>query len=169
MIVDMVGTLHFNSFILLLGVIVALYSVKSSRVIARKRQTADAILKMQHDSRRVDSLKRIRELHENDECNIRSYGKIDRRDSTELADILYVLNYYEFVAVGICEGIFDDKMWKRANYSTVDKLWERVFGLVAELRMTRNQETMYQELEELVTRWRRNPLKIKSAYGRNGK
>lgn len=146
-----------RTFIVLAGVAVAVYSLRESRKIARRKQTADTLLQSRTDDQLRNGIQLIRQYHEG-EKNIRCLGDANG-DKEELFSILYVLNYYESVAVGIAEDIFDDAMWRKSQYSQVVKLWSHVMPLVHHLRTTRSQPTMYQELEGLAKRWMDNPLK----------
>lgn len=150
----------YRSGVLTLGVFVAMISVHSSRVIARKKQTADATLASRSDAKLIEGLQCIRRLHDHEQCNLRLYGRQGKATDEDLQRMLYVLNYYEFVSVGIREGIYDDAMWKRAQYSQVTTLWRRVEPLVGELRASRNQPTMFQDFECLATSWLASPLTL---------
>lgn len=156
----------YRSAILTLGVVVAVASIHSSRVIARKKQTADATLASRGDAKLIEGLQCIRRLHEHAQCNLRLYGRMDKAADADLQCMLYVLNYYEFVSVGIKEGIYDDAMWKRAQYSQVTTLWKRAEPLVSELRLSRNQPTMFQDFESLATSWLANPLTLENGKRR---
>lgn len=73
--------------------------------------------------------------------------------------LLHVLSRYEFIATGVREGAFDAKIYKRMYYTNVIADWDRLETFVRELRMDRNNNTPFQELQRLVREWKRRPLR----------
>jgi hypothetical protein len=155
---SIVETEVYRGIILTSGVVVAIASVWSARNTARKKQTADAIFASRTDTNLVEGLRCVSQLHESDNSNLRFFGKADKLESDEVKKMTYVLNYYENVSVGIGAGIYDEAMWRKAQYSTVTRLWDKARPFIEEIRETRRQSTMYQEFEQLATRWKANPL-----------
>lgn len=74
-------------------------------------------------------------------------------------DIHYVLNRYEFIALGIRKGAFDEELFKDFHYSNFEKLWRYSKPLVMHIRSEGGIETIYQELEYLMMRWEKDPIK----------
>ncbi|MED6317084.1 MULTISPECIES: DUF4760 domain-containing protein [Psychrobacter] len=77
-------------------------------------------------------------------------------------DIHYVLNYYEFISLGIREGAFEENLFKNLHYSSFMKLWKFSQPLIIQIRTLSNKDTIYQEIEWLATKWKREPIKINS-------
>lgn len=73
-------------------------------------------------------------------------------------DIHYVLNRYEFIALGIRRGAFDGELYKELNCSNFNKLWRFTKPLVMEIRNRQEIETIYQEIEWLYKSWQENPI-----------
>lgn len=72
-----------------------------------------------------------------------------------------VLNYFESIAVCVDAKIYDDKIIKTTMYSTVVTIWDTCLPYIEERRKLKNKPTFYQELELLVVRWKKEPLKHK--------
>ena len=73
--------------------------------------------------------------------------------------LLHILSRYEFIATGVREGAFDAKIYKRMYYTNVIADWDKLETFVRELRINRNNNTPFQELERLVRNWKKHPLK----------
>lgn len=74
-------------------------------------------------------------------------------------DIHYVLNRYEFIALGIRKGAFEEEMFKDLHYSSFKKLWRYTKPLIMKIRIECEIYTIYQELEGLMKKWEANPIK----------
>ncbi len=73
--------------------------------------------------------------------------------------ILKVLNSREFTATGICEKIFDETVYKRAQFTNFTRDWERLESVVLYIREETNKPTLFQDFEYLGKKWLLNPLK----------
>jgi hypothetical protein len=142
------------------GVLVAVVSVLEARRVARKKQTADTLLYSRSNEQVTAGLRFIREVHESPQKNMRALADDMAANAEELGRMIVVLNFYETVAVGIREGIYDEAMWKRAQHRQIVVLWQRVEQLVKNLRTKQSHLTLYQELEILAKRWEGKPLKV---------
>ncbi|CNJ18805.1 Uncharacterised protein [Yersinia aldovae] len=96
-----------------IGILVAVVSVWSAKVTARKKQTADFLFASRTDSKLIDGNKCLSELHVSDDKNMRSFANRAKFDTEENINIRYVLNHYERIAVGIQAGIYDEGMLKK--------------------------------------------------------
>lgn len=74
-------------------------------------------------------------------------------------DVHYVLNRYEFIALGIRKKAFDEEIFKDLHYSNFKKLWCYTKPLIMSIRATGKIDTIYQELEGLMKKWEANPIK----------
>ena len=82
------------------------------------------------------------------------------KDSEERNAILKVLNYREFVAVGINSGIIDEKAYKQAYYSVTIRDWNILQKTIISIRNNRKSQTLFQDFEFLVRKWKKKPLKV---------
>jgi len=156
-----VGTEVFRNLSFLLGVGVAVVSVLSAKSTARKKQAADMLLSSRCDQELMKGLRKLAQLHEDANVNMRAFAKKDQVDSAEAQAIRYVLNHWEYVSVGIQAGIYDEEMIKDASCGTVTKLFERAQPFIIALREENARPTIYQEFEWLAKSWESTPLKPK--------
>ncbi|EOT2067138.1 TPA: DUF4760 domain-containing protein [Proteus mirabilis] len=146
---------------LFIGIAVAITSVWTMRVVARKKQTADFLFVSRTDKQLLEGNKCLSELHSAEDKNMRSFGCREKFDTDECKHITYVLNHYERIAIGIQEGIYDDLMLKKASYNSVLRLHSKSKPFIDAVRENEGVKTYYQEFEWLVEKWKNNPLKSK--------
>lgn len=84
---------------------------------------------------------------------------LKNKDSSERKAILKVLNYREFVAVGINKGIIDEEAYKQAYYSVTLRDWRILQKTIISIRNNRKTQTLFQDFELLVSKWKKKPLK----------
>ena len=153
----------FRNCVLTLGVVVAIVSVWSARVTARKKQAADLLASVRQDEELVAGLRKLAELHRSPDTNIRAFALQDRADTPEAKSIRYVLNHWEYVSVGIQSGIYDNDMLHKASYNTVINLYKYARPFIEELREKTGRKSLYQEVQWLAESWDRQGLPKKSA------
>lgn len=84
------------------------------------------------------------------------------KDSEECNALRTVLNFREFVAVGINNDSIDEHIYKDAYYSTVLRDWKYLKNTIYAIRESSTGfSTAFQEFEKLVLRWQKHPLKKK--------
>ena len=76
-------------------------------------------------------------------------------------DIIEVLNFREFVSVGINTGIIGEKVYKRAYCSVMIRDWKLLKSTIFSIREKQNKQTLFQDFEILAKRWEKSPLKEK--------
>ena len=153
----------FRGAVLLSGVLVAVVSISNLRTLARRKQTADALFAGRNDEEFKLGLQCVSKIHDADNSNIRSFAKLENKDCDEFKKMLYVLNHFEFVSIGIQHGIYDEEMYRDASYGTVVSLHEKVMPFIIAMRETRKRNTIFQEFVWLADRWKSRPLKQKAA------
>ena len=122
---------------------------------ARRRATIDLILHQKADKDFLNSTKKVWKLA--DENGTFAALAKDTQDS-DCISILQVLNNHEFVALGIRKKAFDQTIYKMSQYSNVMKIWNASDGFIREIRAQENKETLFQELEWLAKKWKKNPI-----------
>jgi len=150
-----------RNFLMLCGVVVAVTSVMSAKATARRKQTADLLFGTRSDESLAKGYQRLRSLHYATDDNVRVYAQPEKRGSDAAHEIRYALNHWERTSVGITAEIYDEEMLRQANYSIVLTLFEQAEPFIKRVREETGKPTYYQELECLVRRWQKNPLKIK--------
>lgn len=124
----------------------------------RRRATVDLVLHQKQDTELIRAKKRLLELLQAGETNFARF--LSDKSSDEYSIILKILNTHEFVAGGIKEKAYDEKMYKRMQCSAMIRDWDACCGFVVEYRNQRSgKKTFYQDFEWLANRWKKNPLK----------
>jgi len=123
-----------------------------------RRATVDLVVDQKRDAKLVAARDWITKVKENHGTNLAKH--LESPDSDEYKHILYALNAYEFVAVGIKTKAFSEKTYKRLRCSTFLDDWECFRGFVMEFRKKHNGPTLFQDSEWLYDRWKADPLKL---------
>lgn len=146
--------------VLLLGAIFAYLAIRSSRAIERRKAAAEVIFSSRRDEELRKAVRHIATLHEGDQ-NIARFAKKEHMETDDSKLIRYALNHYEYISVGIAEGIYDERMFQNSSHSTVMKLYNRTKPFIDEARAQAGSQTIFQDFECLACRWREKPLKPK--------
>ncbi|EIY5081843.1 DUF4760 domain-containing protein [Klebsiella variicola] len=152
-----------SNAIVLLGVIVAIWTIIYNVRTAKKTQTANFLFESRQDTQYIESLHVLKQVHRSGK-SFRAYvfpcegNKITEEEMVERRKFQYILNFYERVAVSIREGIYNEQMIKRTSYTTVIETYDIAEPLIKAIREHINSETTYQEFEWLVKRWKAKPL-----------
>jgi len=123
-----------------------------------RRATVDLVVEQKRDTKLTVAREWINKTKERGETNLAKY--LESPESTEYQNILYALNTYEFVAVGIRTGAFSETTYKRLRYSTLIADWECFHGFVTEFRKRHGTQSLFQDFEWLHERWKNKPLKV---------
>ena len=131
-----------------LGVIV---TVIWNRNVARRRATIDMILMDQTNEALLSA--RSKFLTAVRSNLLEELTERDRWYSPESFFFVSTCNRYEIVAVGIQEGIIDEKIYKRYWRRTVVLDWIRVKPAILLLRRRANHPEAFCDFETLACRW----------------
>lgn len=148
-----ISSAAFRNISFLFGVLVAIISVLSARATAKKKQSADLLSSSRSDEELVNGLRCLSSLHNRPDANIRQYALDANANSDEAKSIRYVLNHYEYVAVGLQSGIYDETMLRRASHNTVVSLFTHARPFIEALREHKNRPSLYQEMQCMAERW----------------
>ena len=129
-----------------------LATLAETRQQTKDRETINYLQSRNRDDVFAKAMLVIYQLDRNREIDIRKYAEKDHRGSDEAIKIRYVLNQYEYLAVGVRKNTFNEEMLKDAILTTTIKLFERTEPLIIESRERRPKA--YVEFEWLVERWR---------------
>jgi len=133
----------------------AVFVIWHNGVLARRRALIDLIIQQKADAQLIADVQTVYRLHEMGN----HLSSLVGADSAERRTILHVLNNYEFIAVGIRHGAFDEDVYKQMQCSNVIKLWQATSGFIHEIRKIDNRYTLFQDFEALAKRWERKPIK----------
>lgn len=147
----------FRGAVIALGVVVAIVSVWTSRSIAKKKQVADMLFASRGDQQLQAGCRLVKSLNEDKTKNLGMlYGDDEHKPMVD--QVLYVLNHFESVCVGIKNGIYDEKMVKDAWCTMMMTSYDHSEPLIKAVRKAHGKDTIFQEFEHLVSRWRKAPL-----------
>ncbi len=157
-----------SNVIVFFGVVVAIFTIIYNVRTAKKIQTANFLFESRQDLQYIEALHILKKVHRSGK-SFRSYvfpsegGKISEDEMVERRKIQYILNFYERVAIGIDNNIYDETMIKRTSFTTVIETYDIAEPLIKAIRENIKSDSTYQEFEWLVNRWKSDPLK-KSSY-----
>lgn len=163
-----------RNVLLILGLMVAVISVWTSKVIARRKQTADLMFASRSDLQLRDGYDVIRQLHNDPNGNIRAAFPAQKAMPEDVKEaeryteqkkrsvqINYVLNHWERVSIGIDEGIYDERMLRYSHNTSVINIYTQALPYIEVVRERTRVPTYYVDIERLALRWKTMPLKPK--------
>ena len=158
---DVLAKPQISSIFLACGVAVAVRSISMSRLIAKQKETVQLLFDARNDEQLAGGLSLLEALHDNLNDNVRSYGK-EKKSDPQAAQIRYVLNHWERIAVAVQAGTYCEKIIKKAACSTFLSLHMQATPMILAIREATGKKTYYQEIDWLAARWNKAPLKVKS-------
>ena len=143
-----------------------LFVIKSNKLNTRRKNAADIVLAMSGDSLMVEGLEEIRKIIANGNAN--SYFaelgelKLAEDKRPQQTSISYVLNRYEYVAVGIDCGTYDEEIIKRSNYNKLIRIYDSCQPMIDATRRATGKQTIWSEMQTLAERWKKYPLQMET-------
>lgn len=157
--------LIIQAVILFLGLGITALTIWSNRQDNRKQATLQLILHQRSNkelNQAIDLMAKLarEQQKQNEFADLSSY--LEKFDTSEREAILMVLNYREFVAVGINTGVIHEETYKRAYYNLMLRDWKYLANTVNAIRNSpTGKPTNFKDFELLAQRWKNKPLKIK--------
>jgi hypothetical protein len=134
--------------------------MRHNQDMTRQRATIDLLLHENQDQELIAAKQIVIALP--DEASFIKYLEpslcADEQSKREKASIAILLNRYEFVALGIKTGAFEEQIYKSLKYSDTIDIWNKAKPMVMELRRQKGRDTYYQEFEWLADKWKKEPL-----------
>lgn len=168
-------------FLQLIVIVVSAYiafsTIATSKATARERATLDTILDDNKDEDLYDAKILVHDFHKNPQAYFASkndtsstrttLAQLFTVDGSQLTPaehevrkaLIKALNRYEFYAVGINSGLFDEQLFKRMHCSNILRLWKTSDTAVTQLRNFTKIDTLFKDLEVLAVRWKAKSLK----------
>lgn len=156
------------SVILLTGGIaarIALRSIEAHEKITKKRASIDLLITIQQDTEfgiANEFVTTFKHKYEEKYIPNNERERLSYEAEKEYFErsLKYMLNQYEYMAVGIKQGIYDVEILKQAQYTPVIRLWYISQSAIIKFRSLYNSKTIYKDLKELVEKWEANPLQV---------
>lgn len=140
-----------------------LYIIKSNKLNARRKNAADIICAVNDDKLMVEGLEAIRTIMngENASTVFASLGniKVNEEFRAIQTSVSYVLNRYEYIAVAIACGTYDEEIIKRSSYNKLIRIYDQCKPMIDTARSATGKDTIWSEMEDLAKRWKERPLK----------
>lgn len=152
----MANLLGIQTIAVSLSVIFAVIVYWRTTVNQRRVALVSMILQNQASESIKQATQKMRELYDNNNHSLKSF--VHKNDDNRKA-ILTVANHYEFMAVAIHQGAFDEDTYKALEYSNVMRNWTVLKDFIEEARAVHANQTWFQDFEKLVNDWKKNPLK----------
>lgn len=131
--------------------------------LARKRALIDLIIQQKNNETLVKDTQLVFSLANEDNNALSKFACIEPSTDEEFIKnrtaILNVLNNFEFIAVGIRLGAFDEKVYKQLMCGNLLKIWKATAGFIHELRRVSDRHTVFQDIEHLAHKWEKKPIK----------
>lgn len=143
--------------------IIAVIAILASRDTARKKNSIDTILHAKNDHKLRQAIESTGKIHRDSEKTIEKYAYDAHKFEKEAQGIRYVLNFYEYLSVGIIHKVYDEQVLKESMYSTLVRTFERCQPYINQIRQQTGSNTAYTNFESLALKWREKPIsKIKA-------
>lgn len=120
---------------------------------ARRRATVDMVVHEQQDPTLRAARQKYAALRDKFGSLTQFACQPQSEHPEENEAILAVLNSYEFMAIGIREGAFDEGIYKRMKKSLIVRDWENLSGYALEMRKKLKRERLFIEFEKLAKQW----------------
>lgn len=152
------------------GATIAVLSIKSAREIARKKNAIDLVISAKQDDYQRESIKVIRDYHEDAHKDIVSLAHKSSDDNVVKAQkhLRYILNYFEYISVGVRNKIYDEKIIKDSMFGTISKTYTQCKPYILKARELSSSNTIYQEFEALAQRWAKPRNRLQALCDKNG-
>lgn len=154
-----------QAVILFLGLGITALTIWSNRQDNRKQATLQLILHQRANkelNQAIDLMAKLarEQQKQNEFADLSSF--LDKFETPEREAILMVLNYREFVAVGINTGVIHEEIYKRAYYNLMLRDWRYLANTVNAIRNSpTGKPTNFKDFEMLAKRWQKKKLKVK--------
>ncbi|QLF92296.1 DUF4760 domain-containing protein [Pseudomonas sp. ABC1] len=137
-----------------------LATLDHNRTVAKQKETALLMFNSRTDDMLRSGYRTIRQLHTSPNDNIVTYATDpEKRNSDDADKIRYVLNHWERTAVCVAHEIYCEEILKNSMYTTVVNVYEQAEPFIREIRKVAVAETLYQDFEKMVKRWKAAPIK----------
>lgn len=133
-------------------------TLKETRRQHCDRATLDYIMGRNKDDRFLSCFKIARKLDLEEGFDMKSLATAEKSSDPDAEDIRYILNQYEYLAVGIKNNIYNEKMLKESIFSTTINLFKSTKPFIEAVneRIVKDggKGSAYCEFEALARRWK---------------
>lgn len=142
-----------RNFAVIMGVVIAIWSLRTTIILARRKQSSDLVFSARNDESFVAGIRALRAHRANDDVRLLAVHPGIKSD--DAASLRYILNYFEALAVGARNGIYDEKILYLNYRTTLIHVFDAAMPFIREIRVSQDNATLYKELGWLAMRWKR--------------
>lgn len=147
----------FGAGLVFYGLVDAANARKEQNSILRKTETLRMLVETLHQRSSSQLGLPVDSDHEAIAAKIRAALATDPDGAEVRAQIRQYLNYWETIAGGVSGGVLDEDILRTQAKTRVVSLWQNYYPYIADRRRVRNAPTLWQELEQLATKWGASP------------
>jgi hypothetical protein len=136
---------------------IAIVAIYSNRQLARKKNSLDTVLSCKGDANYRESIKAIHQIHKDPNKEVSKFAYAESATEADADSIRYLLNFYEYLAVGIKSKIYDEPLLKDSMYTSLITVFERCEGFIDIVRKN-GQKTAFCNFERLAKKWIDDPI-----------
>jgi hypothetical protein len=130
-----------------------IYSARRARTLSRKQHTVTVMLQASLNKEFREALLSISDAITAGKC-----PDLSNNDHKNLRIAMrFVSNHYEFISAGLRNGDFDERLIRDSERGVIIKIYSFFEGHIYSLRLSRDRQTIYENLEWLNVRWTKNP------------
>jgi len=137
--------LWIQSVALIVTAVGIIITIIWSKRIACRRATLDLLLLQQTDQGTINSRTEFTKLR--DEGHLSKWAEPDNTHSKHATTLRAILNKYELIAIGLQQGILDEKFYKKWHRTTLVKDWIECKPFVMQIRQNSKVPTFFCEFE----------------------
>lgn len=142
---------------IVVSAIIALVTIIVVRRMTRKRATLDLMHRLENEELHQNRRLEFQKLRDNKDKQLSQWASGEHDNSKEQLQIKRICNQYEMIAVGIFEGILDEKLYRRWFRSQLLLDWAACKGFIVEFRQRKKIYSIYAEFEALAEEWSTPP------------
>ena len=124
------------------------YTARRARTLSRKQHTFNALLQMSMTKEFEDKTAKIRPYVRDNAVPANDHNLND--------DVMWLLNYYEFLAAGIRNGDIDEQLLYDSEYGFILAFYEASTDYREGIRKKRQLQDIYAHLDWLYSQWKSN-------------
>lgn len=152
------GAMWTQTGLMLVAAAAAVFVIWHNGKKSRERALIDLLIHQKSDPSMIEAQATVQKLRDTPNCNLGVH--LSNPDhAVEKQHVLLVLNNYEFIAVGVRLGAFDETLYKQLQWSSVVSVWRVAKPYVAQLRVDSQKPTIFQDFPHLAERWTDDPIK----------
>lgn len=117
-----------------IAIVVAIYGTLTSRRTSRQKNAIDLMQQMREDDDLKEALRFLRSVYESTEDTLEIIAKAPKEYASSRKKVIYALNFFESMGVGVRHGIYDKQIIVDNIGSTVQHTWKVTAGFIHMLR-----------------------------------